>query len=112
MPILPRGALPDPSPRQFLLRITDPPVDSLFGTVDRMHEHDRQHPGTPECMSHMIKLHTVFDNDKYKNHKLEYMYDFGDHWAHVIQVVGRADTTSRFVCTGRRPRLCGGCRRL
>jgi hypothetical protein len=92
--------VPDPGPRQFLLRVAERPEgDGAFGAIDRMHERDRQHPRTPECMSHMIKLHTVFDDEKYKNHELEYMYDFGDHWAHVIQVVGRADTTSKFVCT-------------
>ncbi|TVY62928.1 Zinc finger MYND domain-containing protein [Lachnellula suecica] len=82
--------MPDAGPKQNLLRIIekDPYGPGGFGGgrgIDAMHNRNRVHSQTPEKDSTKIKLGK---------------YDFGDCWAHKIEVVGRADASKRFECLG------------
>ncbi|KAF4635428.1 hypothetical protein G7Y89_g2670 [Cudoniella acicularis] len=53
---------------------------------------------TTQIDNQKIKLSKVLDNKKYEEAGIEYGYDFGDHWAHQIKVIGRSNATGRFQC--------------
>ncbi|KAH6646857.1 hypothetical protein BKA67DRAFT_524745, partial [Truncatella angustata] len=44
------------------------------------------------------KLSKVFGDAQWSNCPFEYLYDFGDHWDHCIEVIGRQPSTEHFVC--------------
>jgi len=66
--------------------------------IDAMHDRNRVHSQTPEVHSNKTKLGKVLENPDYAGAGLEYEYDFGDCWAHRIEVLGRADATAKFEC--------------
>jgi Plasmid pRiA4b ORF-3-like protein len=88
-------------PASTLLRLEPNPQDDLFD--DAVTE-----------KSKLWKLRDVFENTKYKNKKIEYLYDFGDNWEHSITLIGRASSsTNSIVCVsgegGPAAEDCGGC---
>ncbi|KAK6086582.1 ser thr protein phosphatase family protein [Seiridium cupressi] len=58
----------------------------------------RVHSRTPELSARKTKLSKVFENANWKGCPFQYLYDFGDHWDHMIEVVGREAATKHFVC--------------
>src|SRR5271170_2560979 len=78
-------------------RFFRPPVPILLRV-----EHDPKPSDYEDVLPENSKrwtLRDVFENDKYKNKQIEYLYDFGDNWEHSITRIGRADiTTSSIVC--------------
>ena len=46
---------------------------------------------TPFVDEKTTKLSDVFEQEKYHNKYLEYLYDFGDNWEHSVMLVGRAE---------------------
>ncbi|MCJ1230653.1 hypothetical protein MMC12_007327 [Toensbergia leucococca] len=69
-------------------------------TSDYMHSNDRMKPDMPETASHKLCLSDVFDDPRYQGQGLVYTYDFGGNgnWRHIVTILGRANTTSQFVC--------------
>jgi hypothetical protein len=68
-------------------------------------------PSTPE--SEATPLSAVFEEGR--NPSREYVYDFGDEWRHVVQLVARRDDAERFerrLLEGDRSGPPGGLRRL
>lgn len=78
---------PSPKPERHLQIKCDPDTG---GGVARV----------PAAAAGSIKLPEVFENDKYKDKDVEYMYDFGDGWTHFIEFIGWAsdDNDGKVVC--------------
>ncbi|TVY44610.1 hypothetical protein LSUB1_G001182 [Lachnellula subtilissima] len=94
--------IPDAGPRQNHLRIIekDPMGPGGFASakgLDSMHNRDRVHSQTPEIDSKKIKLSKVLENKEYKGAKIEYEYDFGDCWQHMVEAVGRSEASKGFL---------------
>lgn len=88
--------LPD-TPREYLLRLTNP----VQGSIDQMHERQRRHPRMVKKDSSKTKLWQVFDDARWQGEgkNLLYVYDFGDNWEHSITVEGGTDLKdNKFVC--------------
>ncbi|KAI9851903.1 MAG: hypothetical protein M1830_006841 [Pleopsidium flavum] len=47
-----------------------------------------------EVRGDAITLKGVLEGEDYKGQKLMYNYDFGDHWDHLVELVGRAKEAS------------------
>lgn len=43
------------------------------------------------------KLLDIFENERFKNKAIEYLYDFGDHWMHSVTLVGRALGSTKYI---------------
>jgi hypothetical protein len=48
--------------------------------------------------SSRVELYQILDDPKTEGKTIHYSYDFGDGWEHVITSIGRADSTTNFVC--------------
>ena len=80
-----------------LLRIVDPNTRAY---IDNMHSMHRRHKDTPEKKADRLKLYQVLDDSSYSNAPMQYEYDFGDCWEHLITDVARAEeATDFFQCT-------------
>jgi len=44
--------------------------------------------------SQRSKLRDVFEDERYRNKRVKYEYDFGDPWEHSVALIGRGETTS------------------
>lgn len=109
-------------PTEFLCRISEKEQGGGgFGHIDKMHEGKRKHPRTPEKNSWKTKLFQILDDPKYGGvyiylsgmlldvfvtrliktigNDIEYMYDFGDNWSHIITLEGRQAPTLNLTCT-------------
>ena len=71
-----------------LLRIVDPDAREH---IDYMHAMHRRHKNTPEKKANRLKLYQVLDDPAYSNAPMQYEYDFGDCWEHLITHVSRAE---------------------
>ena len=47
-----------------------------------------------------VTLADIFEDEKYKDMQVEYEYDFGDGWLHVVELLGTAKkgTDGKIVC--------------
>ena len=43
------------------------------------------------------KLLDIFENERFKNKAIEYLYDFGDHWMHSVTLVGHALGSTKYI---------------
>ena len=91
------------NPKHLLRIVEDSPpgaLGSLSGKgVDAMYDRLRKNPNTPEKKAPQVRLFQVFENREYKDMPFEYEYDFGDHWTHTIELLGRKEATDYFLCT-------------
>jgi Plasmid pRiA4b ORF-3-like protein len=54
--------------------------------------------GPPEKIAKSTILSEVLEDAKFKGKVIEYVWDFGLNWSHIITVKGRAETTDTMVC--------------
>lgn len=58
-------AIPDTSPREYLIRVVDPAGDH-FAAIDQMHEGQRRHPRTVEEKSGDWRLWQLLEHKDYQ----------------------------------------------
>ena len=93
----------------------------LFSALPRVLVHLEPEPGESSFQergthyetSTVWTLSQVFEDTKYKEKRIEYLYDFGDNWVHHITLIGRANIlTSTIACLsgegGPAAEDCGG----
>lgn len=90
------GEQKDFGPRQNFIRIINPNDQKM---VDAMHAFGRKHSQTPEKKADKVYVGEQFSKKEWKNAEWEYMYDFGDHWGHEIEIIGRGNVDDTFKCT-------------
>ncbi len=48
-----------------------------------------------------ITLQAIYENPEYDDHKLKYLYNFGDQWVHIVELLGHTNTiTDDVICIG------------
>lgn len=75
----------DPKPR-ILLALEPDPESGDYDGFGPFPENSKQ-----------FTLQSLFENETYKNKKIEYQYDFGDHWNHSVTLIGRALSKTRHI---------------
>ncbi|KAF2277908.1 uncharacterized protein EI97DRAFT_488020 [Westerdykella ornata] len=93
------GMLGFEDPREYIVRVVHKPEEYVRGyKIDRMHEGRRRHPRTEERRSDRTKVYELWGEKGFADKAIEYTYDFGDNWVHVVTLEGRAPPTERIVC--------------